>query len=403
MQPFAAVKITDKVYWVGAIDWELRNFHGYGTFRGTTYNAFLILGTKPILVDTVKAPFFKEMLARIQSVIDPKQIRYIISNHAEMDHSGCLSEAIALIQPERVFASKAGVNALKDHFHFTYEITAVNDGEAMQLGDNNLKFIDTKMLHWPDSMFTYFANDKILFSQDGFGMHFATANLFTDLNDFGIIKYESAKYFANILLPYAAFVTKLLDKLPQLQLDIAIIAPDHGPLWRGKENITWIIDSWRKWALQNYYAKAVVIYDSMWNSTAKMANAIADGLSCGGVSPQVMQLTVSHRSDVITELLEAGALLVGSPTLNQEIFPTVADILCYIRGLKPRNLIGQIFGSYGWAGEATKILTSELQRMQVELVGEPISVKYVPTDDVLRKCRILGQNVANVLQQKLTK
>ena len=224
MSAFEAVKISQNVYWVGAIDWSLRNFHGYATTRGTTYNAYLIMGAEPILIDTVKAPFYHEMMERIASVVAPEKIRYIVSNHAELDHSGSLPQTINAIKPEKIFASKAGVQALKDHFHFTDEITEVKDGAELILGDMKLKFLETKMLHWPDSMFTYCVNDKILFSQDGFGMHLATTDLFVEQNDFGVVSYEAAKYFANILLPYSSFVTRLIEKLPALNLDLQIIA-----------------------------------------------------------------------------------------------------------------------------------------------------------------------------------
>jgi len=263
MSSFSAVKISEHIYWVGAIDWELRNFHGYSTQRGTTYNAFLILGEEPILIDTVKAPFFHEMMERISSVIAPEKIKYIVSNHAEMDHSGSLPEAIKLMQPEKIFASKAGVTALQEHFHFDNVITGVSDGEEITLANIKLKFIDSKMLHWPESMFTFCVNDGVLFSQDTFGMHFATTKLFSEENDPGILNFEAAKYFANILLPYASLVTHELDKINQLNLGIKIIAPDHGPVWRTQEQINWVWQHWSKWAKQDYYPKAVIIYDTM--------------------------------------------------------------------------------------------------------------------------------------------
>jgi flavorubredoxin len=400
MNPFQAIKLTESVYWVGAIDWEIRNFHGYNTSRGTTYNAYLIMGDEPILVDTVKAPFYDEMLSRIKSIIEPSKIKYIISNHAEMDHSGSLPQTIATIKPEKVFASKMGVKALAEHFNCDLKITEINNGETLNLGNSQLTFLETRMLHWPDSMFTYFANDKFLFTQDGFGMHLATTKLFAEENNRDILHYEASKYFANILLPYANFVTRLLTQFKQMDLKVDIIAPDHGPIWRNND-VNFIIDLWGKWAKQEYYSKAVIIYDTMWNSTAKMARSIADGIYTENVEVKLLPLTTIHRSDVATEILEAGALLIGSPTLNQQIFPTVADVLTYLQGLKPKNLIGQVFGSYGWGGEAIKILTEHMTKLNIEPIGEAINVKYVPTNNDLVTCRNLGINIAKQLKNKI--
>jgi flavorubredoxin len=399
MQPFEAVKLTDKVYWVGAIDWGVRNFHGYLTSRGTTYNAYLILAEKVTLIDTVKAPFFDEMMTRIASVIEPSKIDYIVSNHAEMDHTGALPATIAAVNPEKVFASPNGVKALIDHFHMDREITAVKDGESIALGDMNITCLETRMLHWPDSMVSYIPEEKVLFSQDGFGMHLASTERFDDELDAGVLEYEAAKYFANILLPFAPIVTKLLKRLGELGLDVALLAPDHGPVWR--KDIGGIISRWGEWAEQKPTMKAVVAFDTMWCSTEKLARAIADGLAEGGVSPKVMSLTASHRSDVAMEILDAGALIVGSPTINNQLFPTVADCLTYLKGLKPKNLIGAAFGSYGWSGESVKYLEAELDAMKIERVATSLKVKYVPDDAALVEARELGAAVAAKLAEKV--
>ena len=397
MYPLAAIKISDRVYWVGAIDNEIRDFHGYKTSRGSTYNAYLILGKEPILIDTVKAPFFAEMMLRIESVIAPDKISYIISNHAEMDHSGSLLPAIQAIKPKKVFASKMGVLALKAHFHNLVDLTAIDSKTSFTLGDNTFTCVETRMLHWPDSMFTYFVNDKVLFSQDGFGMHLATYKMFTEQNERDILYYEAKKYFANILLPYTSFVTKLLDALPKLNLEIKVLAPDHGPIWHNEQDIVWIMNLWRKWAQQQPTNKVVICYDTMWNSTAQMANSFADGVMAENVLVKVLALATAHRSDIATELLDAGALLVGSPTINNQMFPTVADTLCYLKGLKLQNLIGQVFGSYGWSGESIKFLQKEFQEMKIKLFADATKVKYVPDKACLADCRQLGQNIAKEL------
>jgi len=400
MHPFKATKITDNVHWVGAIDWRIRNFHGYSTDRGTTYNAYLILADKVTLVDTVKAPFLHEVLSRIACVRDPSKRDYRVSNHAEMDHSGALPSTISIVQPGKVFASANGVMALGGHFNILQEITPVKDGETIDLGRMSITFMETKMLHWPDSMFSYLAEDKLLFSQDGFGMHLASTERFDDELDEHVLIREAAKYFANILLPYSKFVTKLLDKVSEMQLEFDLIAPDHGPVWR--RGVGEILRLWGEWALQRPQAKAVVVYDTMWQSTDVMARAIADGLAEGGVSTSIMPLGASHRSDVATELLDAGALVVGSPTLNNMIYPTVADVLTYLEGLRPTNLIGGVFSSYGWSASAFKQLRQHLEDMNVELVTDGVNVQYVPKDGDLGACREMGLQIATELRKRLT-
>lgn len=392
--PFHAVKISDHVYWVGAIDWGLRDFHGYSTHRGSTYNAFLVMGEKITLIDTVKAPFQDELLARIASVVDPSRIDYIISNHAEMDHSGCLPQIIDLVKPEKVFTSPNGVKVLSDHFRLSKELTAVKDGESIDLGGLTFSFVETRMLHWPDSMFSYLAEDGVLFSNDAFGMHLATAERFDDEIDPEVLDYEAKTYFANILLPYSSLITKLLAKVGEMNLPIKAIATDHGPVWR--KDIAGILDRYGKWAAQRRSNKAIIVYDTMWQSTAKMARAIGEGLTAGGAHVKIMPINGSHRSDVATELLDAGALLVGSPTMNNNLYPTVADVMTYVKGLRPQNLIGAAFGSYGWGGEAVNQLKEILTAMKVDIVGD-LKIKFVPDAEALENCYALGKSVAERL------
>ncbi len=394
-----ATKVTDNVYWVGAIDWDVRNFHGYLTSCGTTYNAFLIVADKITLIDTVKAPFFDEMMARIASVVDPKKIDYIVSNHAEMDHSGSLPLAIDAIEPETVFASKMGQKALDAHFHMDHQITAVADGETLDLGNMKLTFVETRMCHWPDSMVSYLHEQELLFTQDGFGMHLASYERFADELPQDILDHESAKYYANILLPLGTFINKTLKKIVDLGIPLSMIAPDHGPIWRKKEDIERIIGSYARWAAQEPTNKAVVVYDTMWGSTVKMARAIGEGLAAGGASVKLMSMNASHRSDVVTELLDAGALVVGSPTMNNNIFPSIADVMTYIKGLKPCNLVAGAFGSYGWSGEAPKHLHAMLDEMNLTMVAEPLCIKYVPDEAALGQCRNLGEAVAKQLRK----
>ena len=394
---FQAVKVSERVWWVGVIDWTIRDFHGYGTPRGTTYNAYLVLGEKPILIDTVKKPFLEELLSRIRSVVKPEEIAYIISNHTEMDHSGSLPEMIELCKPEKVFASVKGVENLSYHFELPVEITPVKDGDSLNLAGLNFTFLETRMLHWPDSMFSYFAEEKILFSSDAFGMHLASSERFDDELDEAVMEWEAKKYYANIILLYSPLVLKLLERVGNLGIEIKIIAPDHGPIWRSK--ISWILELYKKWAEHQPTKKAVVVYDTMWKSTEKLARAIEEGLSSEGIEVKVMKLRESHRSDVITELMEAGAIAVGSPTLNNNLFPTVADFLTYMKGLRVKPLAGVVFGSYGWSGESVRLLKKWLEEMKIELAGE-FSCQFVPKEKDLEEAKALGKKLAQRLRRQ---
>ena len=245
-QELKAMKVADRVYWVGAIDREIRNFHGYLTSRGTTYNAFLVLADKVTLIDTVKAPFYDELMARISSVIDPAKIDYIVSNHSEMDHTGCLPRVAAAVKPEKVFASRQGRGALGEHFGAGLEVVAVNDAQALDLGSDKLSFFETRMCHWPDSMVSYLHGPGVLFSQDAFGMHLASAERFDDELDALPLEHELAKYYANILMPLAAPIKKALAKLAGSGLDFKLVAPDHGPIWR--RNFPRVLELYQRWS-----------------------------------------------------------------------------------------------------------------------------------------------------------
>ena len=388
---FKAVRVTEDVWWVGAIDWNIRDFHGYRTARGSTYNAYLVLADKVTLIDTVKAPFREEMMARIASVVDPGKIEYIVSNHSEMDHSGSLPQVIAAVNPKKVFASAVGAKTLGELFPMPGEITPVKDGETLSLGNRTVSFLETRMLHWPDSMFSYLNEEQLLFSQDAFGMHYASLERFADECDPAILAYEAATYYANIILPFSPLVLKLIEKVSAAKLSFKIIAPDHGPIWRKETG--GIIDSYAKWAAQKPEARAVVVYATMWHSTEMMARAVGEGLAAAGLRVKVMSMDEVHRSDVVYELLGAGALAVGSPTLNNHILPNIADILTYLKGLKPKNMIAAAFGSYGWSGESVKEIEEILAEMKLEKAGEGIRIKNVPDAAALARCYELGKGM----------
>jgi flavorubredoxin len=397
---FKAVKISDHVWWVGAIDWNIRDFHGYMTKRGSTYNAYLIMADKATLMDTVKAPFRDEMMARIASVIDPGDIQYIVSNHSEMDHSGCLPDVIDAVRPEKVYASVMGVKTLREIFHRDLPLTPLKDGDGLSLGNMTLSFLETRMLHWPDSMFSYLADEQVLFSQDAFGMHLASSQRFDDEMDPAVLRYEAATYFANILTPYAALIPKLLARVAAAGLQFKIIAPDHGPVWR--TDIQGILDRYARWAAQEKARKAVVVYGTMWRSTEKMAIAVTEGLTAGGIDVKLMSMDACHRSDVAYEVLDAAALIAGSSTLNNNMLPGMADILTYLTGLKPQNLLGAAFGSYGWSGEAPRQIQAMLTDLKAEMLGDPVQTRHCPDTAVLAQCFDLGRQIAEKIHEKAT-
>lgn len=398
-EPYAkAVQIAPKVWWVGAIDWKIRDFHGYSTERGSTYNAFLIVDEKVTLIDTVKAPFIEEMFQRIQSVIDPEKIDFIISNHAEMDHSGALPETIARVHPEKVFCSPMGAKALTDHFG-ELPLTEVKTNDEISLGENTLRFVETRMLHWPDSMFCYMKEAQILFSQDGFGMHLASDKMYSDELSESLIRMQAVKYFYNILLPYAPQVLKLLEALPSLNLPVKLLCPDHGPLHRGPW-IAQMLEWYGELATQKKTKKAVIVYSTMWGSTEKMAFAIAEGLRESQIDVVLFPSSGTHRSDIMTELHNAAALIVGTPTINNGMYPEIADILCYVKGLRPKNLTGGAFGSFGWSGEAPVNATEILNSFGVTTLP-PLKVKYVPHEADLFACNAYGKTIADAIDKML--
>ncbi len=390
------MEIKPNVYWVGAIDWNIRDFHGYSTYKGTTYNAFLVKDEKIALFDTVKKPFLSDLLHRIRHLVEPTKIDYLIVNHVEMDHSGALPEIIDLIKPEKVFCSEMGKKALIEHYHREdWPLEVVKSGQTLSLGSKTVHFLETRMLHWPDSMFSYIPEDRLLISSDAFGQHWATSERFDDEVDQPELMAHAAKYYANILLLYSPLVQKLLAGVRQMNLDIDMIAPDHGLIWRS--NPGKIITAYDDWSQQKTARKAVLVYDTMWQSTETMAKAIADGLIDEGVSVKMCNLKFNHRSEVMTEILDARAVIVGSSTLNNGMLPTVADILCYLKGLKPVGRIGAAFGSYGWSGEAVKLISQSLEEMKFELPEPGIRVKFAPTHDDLSKCRELGQKLGHAV------
>ncbi|MBI5582811.1 MAG: FprA family A-type flavoprotein [Deltaproteobacteria bacterium] len=391
------IEIAKDVYWVGVIDWNIRDFHGYLTEQGSTYNAYLILDEKVTLIDTVKKEFADQLLANIGEIIDPKKIDIVISNHTEPDHSGGLPRVLHKIGEDKpLYCSKLGHKNLALHYREKWNYQPVENGGTLNIGRRNLHFLETRMVHWPDSMFTYCPEDKILYSSDGFGQHYAGWERFDDELGEAIMPYAK-KYFANILLLYAPLIQQLIKKVTELNLDIRLICPDHGIIWR--QDPLKIVQAYADWGNQEPRKKAVVAYDTMWHSTEKMAEAIVAGLITEGIEAKPMHLRTFHRSDVVTEVLDAGALLVGSPTLNNGLYPTVSDFLTYLKGLKPKKKLVGAFGSFGWSGEAVKLINQELEAMKLDLFDKGLNIQFVPNDQDLKTAFEWGKKIGQALKK----
>ena len=389
------LEIAPGVYDVGVIDWNIRDFHGYSTDVGTTYNSFLIVDDKIALLDTVRKEFADQLLANISAVVDPKRIDYVISNHTELDHSGGLARVMHRVGEDKaLYCSKMGHKNLPRHFARNWNYQPVETGQELSLGKKTLRFIETRMVHWPDSMFTYLNEDKILFSSDGFGQHFAGPERFDDQIGEAIMVHAK-KYFANILLLYVPLIKKYLADIIDSGMVFNMICPDHGVIWR--ENPAKIVAAYARWCEQKPEKKAVVIYDTMWHSTEKMAEALAAGINKEKVPAKPLHLRKWHRSEIMTEVFDARAVVVGGPTLNNGLFPSLADFLCYMRGLKPLNKIGAAFGSYGWSGESTKIIAKELEAMKFDMIDPGLKIQYVPDKESLEQCYEYGRKIGKAV------
>jgi anaerobic nitric oxide reductase flavorubredoxin len=386
------VTLAEGIHWVGAVDWNIRDFHGYITRRGSTYNAYLIEDEKTALIDTVKHTFSDELLRNIREITNPEKIEYIIINHVEMDHSSSLPVIAEHAKNATILASQRGKDALIEHYGADFRIETVRTGDELKLGKRTLRFIEAPMLHWPDSMFTYVVEDKILMPNDAFGQHLATSQRFDDEVDEYVLMEEAVTYYANILMPFAPLITRKIQEVVQMGISIAMIAPSHGIIWRS--NPSKIIKAYLDWSADLSRKKVVIVYDTMWGSTDRMARAIAEGAVSEGVEVKLLKLRASDLTEAITEILNAKAVVVGSPTLNNQMFPTLSSFLTYITGLKPKGKLWSFFGSYGWGGGAVRSMAETARKAGFEIHEPGIEVKYVPDQEDLKKCFEFGQQIA---------
>lgn len=393
-----AVEIKPDIYWVGAIDWAVRDFHGYVTPNGTTYNNYLVLDEQVTLFDTVKYDFSHITIDNIKSMIDPSSIKNIVINHIENDHVTSLGEIMSLTPKATIYISEKGRKGLVRFFDISkWNIRVVKTGDILNIGQRNLLFIETPMLHWPDSMMTYIREDKLLISQDAFGQHYASSARFDDefMNCFSASELEDAvkEYYANILMPFGGLIKSKIAEIQQLGLEIDMIAPDHGIIWR--KDPSKIISMYLDMAGGKADLSVVIIYDTMWHSTEQMTVPLTQGIKDEGVEVKVIKLRADPVSVAVKEFWKARGCLVGSPTLNNSMFPTIGEFLTYLKGLRPKNRIVGAFGSYGWGGGATRDIYEEFKKMGLETVEQGVQVLYKPSAEDEEKCYEFGRDFAN--------
>jgi len=384
-------RVLEGIDWVGYVDWTVRDFHGYNTPRGATYNAYLVRDEKTALIDTVKAPFAEELLQHVSALAELSAVEYVVCNHAEPDHAGALPRVMEALPAATLVCNKKCVAALSKHFDVSnWKTRVVATGDSIQLGKRTLQFIDTPMLHWPESMFTYVPEEKLLFSMDAFGQHYATSQRFDDQVSLQVVMQEAKAYYANIVMPYGKQAAAALQRSEEL--DVEIIAPSHGVIWRS--HLAEICKAYRSWSVQRPEPKVLVIYDTMWDSTGQMARAIHEGACAADVDALLIHIRSWDLTRIATEVLDAAAIAFGSSTLNREMMPMASAVLTYLKGLRPVGKAGFAFGSYGWGKGGPEAVSECLTAMKWELLRGPLKSQFHPTPEILNECRSAGKTLA---------
>lgn len=392
-------EIKNNVFWVGKIDWDLRKFHGeeLSTNNGSSYNSYLIKDEKNVLIDTVYTPFAEEYIDNLKKLIPLESIDYIIINHAEPDHSGALPYLMQQIPNAQIICSNMGLKSIKGYYHKDWNMTAVKTGDKLNIGSRELIFIENQMIHWPDSMMCYLTGDNILFSNDAFGQHYAHKNMYNSKVDDCVLKFESIKYYANIVAPFSKKVIKKLEDINAMNLQIDYICPSHGIIW--DENPQQIIDLYDKWSNSYSENQVLIIYDTMYHSTRKMAEAIACGIdgNLDNFSIKLLNTGTSDKSDIITEIFRSKMVIAGSPTINNGISTSLAGILDEITGFALTGKKGAAFGSYGWSPLGVKIIINKMKEAGIDVIGDGIKVNWSPDEAALESCKEFGKKLAQEL------
>ena len=388
-------KITDTITWVGKTDWELKKFHGdeFTTVNGSSYNSYLIKAQKTVLIDTAWLPYDKEFVSKLKQDIDLTKIDAIIALHGEVDHSGALIELMREIPQVPIYCTANGVKSIKGQYHKDWNFQVVKTGDTLNLGEKTLTFIEAPMLHWPDTMFAYLDKENVLFSSDGFGQHLASEYLYADEVEQDILYKEALKYYANILAPFGIMVDKKIKEILSMNLKIDMICPSHGLIWRKEP--TQIVEKYLEWANKYQEEQITIIYDTMWNDTRKMAEAIAKGIQEKDekVTIKLMNTAKDDKTDVLTEVFKSKMILVGSPTVNNGYLHSIAGILEMIKGMKLKGKKAVAFGSYGWSGEAVKLITEELRKSGFEIVNDGIRCMWTPDSETEKELIEFGKSL----------
>ncbi len=390
-------QLKNNVYWVGKVDWELKKFHGeeLSTHHGSTYNSYLVQEEKTVLLDTVWGPYAGEFVANLIKEMDLEQIDFIVVNHGEADHSGALAKLMEHIPDTPIYCTANAVKSLKGQYHSDWNFKVVKTGDKLDIGNGKqLIFVEMRMLHWPDSMATYLTGDNILFSNDAFGQHYATDQLYNDLVDQCDLFKEAMKYYANILNPFNPILRKKLEEIKSLELPIDMIATSHGVIWRNDP--LQIVEKYAQWADDYQENQIAIIYDTMWNGTRILAEKISAGIQMADphVEVKLFNISRSDTNDIITEVFKSKMVVIGSPTINNSILHSVAGFIHLMKNLRFKNKKAAAFGCYGWSGESVKVLNELMQNAGFEVVHEGFRNQWNP-DDVQQQAAVeYGKSIA---------
>lgn len=394
METYNVPEIADNVFWVGAKDWNRRLFDALIPLpEGTSYNSYLVKGTeKTVLIDTVNPGFENEFVAKISKVTGLEKLDYLIMNHAEPDHSNAIRFIMEKAPNAVLVTTKKGITMARNYHEIPDErVKIVGDGDLLELGGKTLRFIEAPWLHWPETMFTYLEEDKVLFSCDFFGAHTAQGVYDEDIED---LIPMAKRYFGEIMMPFSKMGAKALEKIKDLE--IRVIAPSHGPMYKNPERI---LAPYRKWTAGESEKKALIVYASMWGSTEKLVREMAETLLSRGVDVRLYNLAVSDLGDIARELVDSRAVVLGSPTVLAGMHPLALQGAYLVKAFKPPIKYGVLLGSYGWGGGALKQAAEMLAPAKIEIVGT-FQVKGAPKEEDLKEVERIALELADKMEEE---
>ncbi|NLK88352.1 MAG: MBL fold metallo-hydrolase [Clostridiaceae bacterium] len=396
------VEIRENIYWLGMKDWGLRHFHGHelSTHRGSSYNTYIIKDQKTVLVDTVWDPYKEDFVRILDRDVGLESIDMIIINHTEPDHAGSLGYLLDKLPSADIpiYCTKNGADIIRNYFRRDdINLQIVKTGDTINIGKYDLVFVEMQMIHWPDSMLTYVKGAGTVFSNDAFGQHYVGLSLFNDEVDNCELYQDAIKYYANILTPFSSLIKKKIEQIRALELDIEMIAPSHGIIWR--RDPMQIIDKYYEWSQDYNEGHAVIIYDTMYDATRTMAESIAAGLESQGMAYKLFNVSITDQSDLITEIFKAKGVIIGSCTVNNSVLRFTSGLLEEIKGHKFKGKLGAGFGSYGWSGEAPKVISASLEKSGLKIPLEPLGVKFRPGDSDIERCIQFGESFAAAVKE----